>query len=80
MKRKPYPSDLTDEQWALLEPLLPDAKPGGHPRTTNLREALRPCRDERDQPERNRHAIMWLHMLLAKLNPNGANPAFLNIR
>src|SRR5947207_1374709 len=40
MKRKPYPSDLTDEQWALLEPLLPDAKPGGHPRTTNLREAL----------------------------------------
>jgi putative transposase len=28
MKRKPYPSDLTDEQWALLEPLLP---PGPRP-------------------------------------------------
>jgi putative transposase len=40
MKRKPYPSDLTDEQWAVLEPLIPDAKPGGHPRTTDLRELL----------------------------------------
>jgi putative transposase len=40
MKRKPYPSDLTDEQWAILEPLIPDAKPGGHPRTTNVRELL----------------------------------------
>jgi putative transposase len=40
MKRKPYPSDLTDEQWAVLEPMIPDAKPGGHPRTTNMRELL----------------------------------------
>jgi putative transposase len=23
MKRKPYPSDVTDQQWALIEPLLP---------------------------------------------------------
>jgi putative transposase len=38
--RKPYPSDLTDEQWALLQPLLPDAKPGGRPRTVDLREVL----------------------------------------
>ena len=28
MKRKPYPSDLTDGQFALLAPLLPKAKPG----------------------------------------------------
>jgi putative transposase len=40
MERKPYPSDLTDEQWALLEPLLPDAKPGGRPRDVDLREVL----------------------------------------
>ena len=40
MERKPYPTDLTDEQWKLVEPLLPPAKPGGHPRTTNLREVL----------------------------------------
>src|SRR5262249_53125004 len=38
--RKPYPSDLTDAQWALLEPLIPPAKPGGRPRSVDLREVL----------------------------------------
>jgi putative transposase len=38
--RKPYPTDLTDEQWALLQPLLPPAKSGGAPRTVDLREIL----------------------------------------
>jgi transposase len=27
---RPYPSDLTDEQWALIEPMVP-VKPGGRP-------------------------------------------------
>jgi len=40
MERKPYLSDLTDEQWKLVEPFLPDAKPGGRPRETDLREVL----------------------------------------
>jgi putative transposase len=40
MNRKPYPSDLTDEQWALLKDWLPDAKPGGRPRGTDLREVI----------------------------------------
>ena len=40
MERKPYPSDLTDEQWALIEPLLPEAKPGGRPHEVDLREVL----------------------------------------
>ncbi len=40
MERKPYPTDLTDEQWKLIEPFLPDAKPGGRPRTTDLREVM----------------------------------------
>lgn len=35
-----YPSDLTDQQWARLEPLLPPAKPGGRPRSVDLREVL----------------------------------------
>ncbi|BCL79338.1 transposase [Ktedonobacteria bacterium brp13] len=35
-----YPSDLTDEEWAILEPLIPPAKEGGHPRTTDMREVL----------------------------------------
>ena len=40
MKRKPYPSDLSDAQWKILEPLIPPPKPGGRPRTTDMREVL----------------------------------------
>jgi putative transposase len=40
LPRQPYPSDLTDPQWLLLQPLLLPAQPGGRPRTTNLREIL----------------------------------------
>jgi len=40
MEKIPYPSNLTDEQWALIEPLLPRAKPGGRPRKTDLREVF----------------------------------------
>jgi putative transposase len=40
MNRQRYPSDLTDAQWQLLQPLLPAAKPGGRPRKTDLREIL----------------------------------------
>jgi Transposase and inactivated derivatives len=28
-----YPTDLSDEQWAIVSPLIPPAKPGGRPRT-----------------------------------------------
>jgi putative transposase len=38
--RKAYPSDLTDEQWAVLEPLIPPARHGGAPRTADMREVL----------------------------------------
>jgi putative transposase len=40
MNRKPYPSDVTDEQWSLLEPLLPPPRPGGRPRKVDLREVV----------------------------------------
>src|SRR5271156_5890111 len=40
MKRKLYPSDLTDEQWALLQPLLPRRSRRGRPTKTDLREVL----------------------------------------
>jgi putative transposase len=40
MRKQPYPTDLTDEQWAILGPLLPAPKPGGRPRTTDLREVV----------------------------------------
>jgi len=35
-----YPSDLTDEEWKHIEPLIPPAKPGGNKRTVNLREVM----------------------------------------
>jgi putative transposase len=38
--RKPYSTDLTDEQWAILEPLIPPAKHGGRPREVDMREVL----------------------------------------
>ena len=41
--RKHYPSDLTDEQWAIVEPMIPPAKQnaqGGRPRKVDLREVL----------------------------------------
>jgi putative transposase len=40
MKPKPYPSDLTRTQWRRLKRLLPAAKPGGRPRSVDLREVL----------------------------------------
>ena len=35
-----YPSDLSDAEWALVEPLIPPAKHGGRKRDVNLREVL----------------------------------------
>ena len=38
--RKAYASDLTDDQWAILEPLVPPEKTGGRKREINMREVL----------------------------------------
>ncbi len=35
-----YPSDLTDEEWRLVEPLIPPAKRGGGKRTVAMREVV----------------------------------------
>ena len=35
-----YPSDLTDAEWALVEPMIPPAKRGGRRREINVREVL----------------------------------------
>lgn len=40
MARTPYPSDLTDEQWELIAPLIPPAEPGGRPRRVEMREVV----------------------------------------
>ena len=38
--RKPYTTDLTDIQWEILRPLIPEAKPGGRPREVDIREVI----------------------------------------
>jgi len=64
--RKPYPSDLTDEQWAMVGPMIPPAKQsprGGRPRQVDRREVLTTVFDL------NRSGCqweMWPHDLLPK--------------
>ena len=38
--RSPYATDLCDDEWEILEPLVPRAKPGGRPRAHETREIL----------------------------------------
>jgi putative transposase len=40
LMRLPYPSDVTDEEWAILEPLIPGEKPGGRPQEIERREIV----------------------------------------
>jgi putative transposase len=38
--RRPYSTDLSDEEWEILRPLVPEARPGGRPRAHQTRELL----------------------------------------
>ena len=38
--RKPCLTDLADEPWGILQPLIPAAKPGGRPRDVDMREVI----------------------------------------
>src|SRR5437763_9196217 len=40
MARKAYPSDLTDEQWELIQIVIPEPKIGGRPRAVDMREVV----------------------------------------
>src|ERR1035438_10402349 len=35
-----YPSDLTDDEWALVAPIIPPAKRGGRRRSVDVREVV----------------------------------------
>lgn len=35
-----YPSDLTDDEWRLIEPLIPPSRPGGNKRSVVIREVV----------------------------------------
>jgi transposase len=53
---KPYASDLSDAQWAILEPLIPPAKPGG--RTQKREYAADPQWDLLCAAQRLRLAVL----------------------
>lgn len=40
ISNKIYPSDLTNEQWGIIELLIPEAKPNGRPRTVDIRNVI----------------------------------------
>src|SRR5918992_322970 len=40
MARRRYPTDLPDPQWSILEPLILPSKPGGCPRSIDMREVV----------------------------------------
>ena len=40
MNRKRYPSDTTDKEWSILEPLVPMPKSGGRPAKWSRREIM----------------------------------------
>jgi putative transposase len=40
MARKLYQTDLTEQQWHILKPLIPLPKAGGRPRSVNIREIV----------------------------------------
>ncbi len=40
MVRQAYPSDLSDREWSIIEPLLPRSKSRGRKRDTDLREVV----------------------------------------
>jgi transposase len=39
-RRRTYPTDLTDRQWAAIAELVPDARHGGRPRRASSRELV----------------------------------------
>lgn len=44
MPRRAYPTDLSDAEWAILEPVIPPPKPGGRPAKHPRREIVNAIR------------------------------------
>jgi hypothetical protein len=66
-----YPSDLTDAEWVLVEPMIPPAKRGGRRRAVNVREVLKrnllraldrlPMAGAAEGPAAEKHGAFVLH-------------------
>ena len=67
-----YPSDLTDAEWAHIEPLIPPGKPGGGKRRVAIRERtiawLNRCRRlAKDWENLNRNALAFIKLASIRL-------------
>jgi transposase len=51
-----YPSDVTDEEWELIVPLIPPGKSGGGKRTVIMRERLSVARNP-ERPAAEKHGL-----------------------
>ncbi|GIK43937.1 MAG: IS5 family transposase [Chloroflexota bacterium] len=40
MNKQPYPTDMTDSQWDIIQPMIPPAKSGGRPRSLDMRQVI----------------------------------------
>jgi transposase len=38
--REPYPTDVNDQEWTLIQAVIPSGKPGGRPREVDVREVV----------------------------------------
>jgi transposase len=43
-RKERYPSDLTDAEWDLIKPMIPEAQRGGRPRSADMREVMNAVR------------------------------------
>ena len=61
-----YPSDLTDDEWKLVEPLIPPGRPGGGKRTVIMREVVNGLKG-RDS-DISRWRLIWISERQTKMN------------
>ena len=81
-----YPSDLTDDEWALVEPLIPPARRGGNKRHVDEREVMNGimyvlstgCQWRaipKDLPPRSTTRFMWSAVSEANAKPAPPQPS-----
>jgi len=66
-----YPSDLTDEEWSYVAPLIPPAKHGGRKRKVDVREVVNGIMPGTGQGLRKPHP-QCLGILASRLDPTHA--------
>jgi hypothetical protein len=69
-----YPSDLTDDEWSHVEPLIPPAKRGGRKRSVELREIVNAeINSPRRSTTKNCWPFCWPYHLFVKADYNNFN-------